>query len=436
MVCVRFIICAVFLFFFFAIRAQHPTYELIPTFTGFSNPVDLVNAGDGTGRLFVVEQDGKIKIIKNGSTLSTPFLHIDSLVRSIQSEQGLLGLAFHPEYVTNGHFFINYTDVNGDTQISRYTRDASNPDLADVHSKKLILKIVQPDVNHNGGCLRFGPDGYLYIATGDGGGGGDPSNYAQNKQSLLGKMLRIDINTAAAYGIPSNNPFVSDATTLNEIWALGLRNPWRFSFDRQTGDLWIGDVGQSNKEEIDFQPAASMGGENYGWRCYEGNDEYNLSGCSAQYTGPVFDYGRSGSTGGWSATGGLVYRGPNSCLNGYYFFADYGSGNFWTMASDFSTNRFKPNNAGSIAAFGEAEDGTLYAVSRSGTIFLIEGTTLEVSGNPISGSYYEHSGVISSDGRVGNGTTVEFVAGGGILLNPNFSVDQGATFNGLLGCLE
>jgi glucose/arabinose dehydrogenase len=198
---------------------------------------------------------------------------------SLGSERGLLGLAFDPGYLTNGYFYVNYTNTSGNTQISRFRVSSTNPNRAVKSSEKFILQVQQPFSNHNGGCTRFGPDGYLYIGMGDGGSGGDPNNNAQNPMSLLGKMLRIDVHTGDPYSIPPDNPFIDSANYRHEIWALGLRNPWRWSFDALTGDLIIGDVGQDKWEEVDFQSAASNGGENYGWRCYEGKHDYNLSGC-------------------------------------------------------------------------------------------------------------------------------------------------------------
>lgn len=443
-------VIARFLFFYFfsvltlSAQVEHPVLEIEPIYTGFDDPVDLVNAGDGSKRLFVVEQGGVIKIIQNGSTLPTPFLDIDSLVLS-GGERGLLGLAFHPNYASTGYFYINYIDNNGDTQISRYTRSTVDPNVADVGSKKLIINIEQTAPNHNGGCLRFSPiDRYLYIAMGDGGGSGDPSNNAQNRKLLLGKMLRIDINAdtdSTNYTIPSDNPFINDTSTLNEIWAIGLRNPWRFNFDRQTGDLWIGDVGQGAKEEVDFQPASSTGGENYGWRCYEGLNAYNTGGCGpmSNYRDPVFDYGRSSATGGWSISGGLVYRGNNECLQGVYVVADYGSENFWTILPNgggWSAERFKPASVNNISGFGEDEDGEIYAVSLGGTIYSINGTSLDISDDPMNPGTYTASGIIESNGVIPTGNAVVFQAGGSIILNPDFEVESGAEFSGELGCFE
>ncbi len=250
-----------------------PELELVPVATGLATPVVVTNAGDGSNRLFIVEKAGRIRIVENGTLLATPFLDIDPVVNSSGNEQGLLGLAFHPNYEGLGYFYVNYTDGSGDTVVSRFSVTPGDPNIADPGSGFEILSIVQPYSNHNGGQIEFGPDGYLYIGMGDGGSAGDPDDRAQNLAVLLGKMLRIDIDNSdppLAYRIPADNPFVDVAGAAGEIWAYGLRNPWRFSFDRTTGDLFIGDVGQNLYEEIDFQPASSTGGENWGWRCYEG----------------------------------------------------------------------------------------------------------------------------------------------------------------------
>ena len=237
--------------------------------SGLDAPVALTAPPGDTSRLFVCEQNtGRVRIIKDGSLLATPFLDVGSIASS-GGERGLLSLAFHPDYNTNGYFYINYTDNSGDTAIARYSVSASDPDVADAGSALILKTIGQDFGNHNGGQLQFGPDGYLYVGMGDGGSGDDPYNRSQDPQTLLGKILRLDVDGGVPY-VPASNPFVGDISTLDEIWALGVRNPWRFSFDRLTGDLYIGDVGQNNREEIDFQPASSPGGENYGWDCREG----------------------------------------------------------------------------------------------------------------------------------------------------------------------
>ena len=264
--------------------------KLVLYASGLRTPVCIANAGDS--RLFVADQHGYV-ILLNSLALANaqPFLDIHDRV-VYGGERGLLGIAFHPQYRSNGYFFVNYTGAGDSTHISRFKVNADNPDIADPFSERKILTIPQPYANHNGGDLHFGGDGYLYIGLGDGGSGGDPGNRAQNKKTFLGKMLRIDVDKGNPYAIPPTNPFVGDPEVLPEIWATGLRNPWRFSFDRLTHDLWIGDVGQNKYEEIDFQPASSTGGENYGWKCYEGNEAYASINCAPDVllTYPIYAY--------------------------------------------------------------------------------------------------------------------------------------------------
>ena len=356
----------------------------------FSRPTDMANAGDN--RLFVVEQDGLIKIIDgNGAVLDTPFLDIDNLVDSAtHGERGLLGLTFHPDYPNTPNFYVNYTaEGGGDTVVARFTVSATDPNLANTGSRQEILRVTQPQGNHNGGDLAFGPDGYLYIALGDGGGGGDDDpghgdvGNGQEHQTLLGKILRIDVGGAAPYTIPADNPFVTDSGALDEIWALGLRNPWRFSFDRETGDLYIADVGQSAREEVNFQQADSSGGENYGWRCYEGFNTFNTTGCgpSGSYTFPIDDYPRSNSQNpndaGTSITGGFVYRGRSyPDLLGYYLYADFISSNIWLAKQAGSNWEITPIGKlpGLVnpSTFGEGCDGELYVAGYGGSIFRIQ----------------------------------------------------------------
>jgi len=341
--------------------------------SGLSNPVCITNAGDS--RLFVVNQAGSIHIIdSNGNVSPQTYLDIQGRV-TYGGEQGLLGVAFHPQYLTNGYFYVNYIGDGDSTHISRFNVSAGDPDLADSLSEFKLLTIYQPFTNHNGGDLSFGPDGYLYIGLGDGGSGGDPGNRAQNPMEYLGKMLRIDVNQGNPYTIPPTNPFYNSPTTLGEIWALGLRNPWRFSFDRLTGDLWIADVGQNAVEEIDFQPAASTGGENYGWRCYEGNQPYNTSGCASAsaYTFPVFTYPHGDDC---SVTGGYVYRGNASFpFYGHYFYADYCSDRIWTLhyaAGNWVSDIFGQFPGNNFSTFGENAAGQLFVAGRSsGTIWRI-----------------------------------------------------------------
>ena len=333
----------------------------------FNSPVEIKNAGDE--RLFVVEKSGKIKILnQNGSVNSTPFLNIEDRVSTNANERGLLGLAFHPNYPENPFFFVNYTNNSGATTISKFSVSA-NQDIAN-DSETILLEINQPYANHNGGCINFGPDGNLYIGMGDGGSGGDPQNYSQNTESLLGKMLRINVNSGA-YSIPENNPYG------DEIWSVGLRNPWKFSFDSLNGDLWIADVGQNEFEEINMvqnNPANI----NYGWRCYEGNEPYNLSGCPDEgLTFPVSTYSHY-SSGDFkcSITGGYVYRGNQiSGLNGVYFFADYCSGEIGLLSKnendEWDMSLAFPNINGSWVTFGEDINGELYIASINGGIYKI-----------------------------------------------------------------
>jgi hypothetical protein len=285
----------------------------------------------------------------------------------------------------NRYFFVYYTNTNGDITIARYQAQALNPNQTDAASGVVLLNIPKPFSNHNGGDLNFGPDGYLYFGTGDGGSGGDPNNFAQNGLSLLGKMIRIDVNnfsTPPYYIIPADNPYVADPTVDDHIWAIGLRNPWKWSFDRNTNDMWIADVGQGNWEEVNFRSAGNTGGINYGWRCYEGNAGYNTAGCLPQssYISPIFQYAHDFATGGFSITGGNVYRGAEfPALQGFYICADYVSGNVWLINPNGSggwITRRQSGLPGSISAFGEAEDGTMYAVSLGGNVYKINVTAV------------------------------------------------------------
>ena len=299
---------------------------------GLDAPVAIENAGDD--RIFIVERNGVIKILHPNGEL-TNFLNIEVLINtSFSNERGLLGLAFHPNYASNGFFYVNYTGSGGDTRVSRFTVSA-DPDVADVTSEAILMIQDQPYANHNGGDLQFGPDGYLYIGFGDGGNFDDQDNFAQNLNTFLGKMLRIDVDNGSPYAVPGDNPFVGPDGILDEIWAIGLRNPWRYSFDALTGDLWIADVGQEIWEEINLQSSTSQGGENYGWRCYEGDAAFNTSGCSPieNYEFPVYDYSHSNNN--CSVTGGFVYRGSEMPEHyGKYFFCDYCTGTFWTLIED------------------------------------------------------------------------------------------------------
>ncbi len=359
-----------FLFSFSSANAQVVLQQFA---SGFERPCDIAHCGDS--RLFVVEQRGYIWILdKNGNKLQPPFLNIDPIVGFTGNERGLLGLAFHPNYPQTPYFYVNYTDNSGNTKVSRFSVSATNPNEADPASEQILLSFTQPFSNHNGGGVKFGPDGYLYIGSGDGGSGGDPQANGQKRTTLLGKMLRIDIDNGTPYSVPASNPFVNDASTLDEIWALGLRNPWRFSFDRVTGDLWIGDVGQDNWEEIDFQPANSPGGENYGWRCYEGDVVYNNSGCPStnELTFPVAVYANTNAI-GCSVTGGFVYRGfTNPQLYGKYLYTDYCTGRLWSITKEpngtFTNVQIADFINGQLASFGENISGELFLTGNSNGI--------------------------------------------------------------------
>lgn len=353
-------------------------FEQVGTAT-FTQPVKIASAGDN--RLFIVEQPGRIFVLQtDGTKIATPFLDITNRVGSDTSERGLLGMAFEPGDAKT--FYVNYTNKSGNTIIARYKVTGANPNLADSASEKIVLVVNQPYANHNGGDLAFGADGQLYIPLGDGGSGDDPQDRAQNLNELLGKILRIHVTGVPTYTIPTDNPFANDGNpnTRAEIWAYGLRNPWRFSFDRQTHDMWIGDVGQGAREEIDFQAANSQGGENYGWDCYEGNlfHSQRSTQCTsnpADYVAPVFDYTHGD---GSAVTGGYIYRGaryPN--LVGNYIFADFGSGNFWisTPAGQerWSTTKYAPQTGwpGNPSSFGQDANGELYVADYGGGIYHI-----------------------------------------------------------------
>ena len=326
---------------------------------GLQRPVDL--QADGSGRFFVVEKVGRIRIIENGQLLETPFLDITDRVGSNGNEQGLLGLAFHPGYQENGRFFVNYTDTRGDTVIARF-QVSSDPAVVDPGSEVPLLGIDQPFANHNGGVLAFGPDGYLYAGLGDGGSQGDPNGNAQNTGALLGKILRLDVDSADPYAVPSDNPFG------NEVWAYGFRNPWRLSFDRSTGDLYIGDVGQNQWEEIDFLASGSPGGANFGWDHREGAHDYEGGGPEGMID-PVAEY--SHPEGGCSITGGYVYRGSMPEWNGIYLYGDYCTGMIWGLIQIDGgwQNQLLFDVDVTITSFGQDENGEVYLISDNGGIF-------------------------------------------------------------------
>lgn len=369
-------------------RAQIPSDIDTELVTAATYNVGIRHAGDGSGRKFIIGQEGDIRIIDgNDNVLATPFLDINTKVNSGGSEQGLLGLAFHPDYSNNGYFFVNYTKSgtnSGDTIIERYQVSKGDPDVADPNSGTVLMRIIQDYGNHNGGNIHFGSDGYLYIGMGDGGSAGDPEDRAQDLGSALGKMLRIDVDNNDApqhaapgsfsdpscpqdsnqYAIPDDNPFANTQGACPEIWSYGLRNPWRWSFDRQTGDMYIGDVGQYNYEEVSFQPANSMGGEHYGWNCREGLHSYDGGAdCGANpppMVDPIIEYTQGG--GRCAVTGGYVYRGPINSLQGKYLYADYCSGQIWLydVNGNSSTEWTSHGATGLISSFGEDEEGNLY----------------------------------------------------------------------------
>ena len=374
--------------------SQGAFVQRVPVTAGLSNPVGAVNAGDGSGRLFIVQQTGQIRIWNGTQLLATPFLDLSATIGSCGSgcgERGLLGLAFHPSYTTNGFFYVYYARLtDGQIVVARYHVSA-NPNVADAASALQILTIAhssQP--NHNGGQLAFGPDGYLYIGVGDGGGGGDPFENGQNTNTLLAKLLRVDVNqdgfptdSARNYAIPPTNPFAAGGGAA-EVWAYGLRNPWRFSFDRTTHDLYIGDVGQNAWEEVDFQPAGSAGGQNYGWDCREGANPYNDTSdevnhppifnadCPGHiFTEPVLQYDHSL---GCSITGGFVYRGQptSSLLTGNYLYGDFCSGRIWrgipAGGGTFTSQQLPVPTTANFTSFGQGENGRIYLVYSSGSL--------------------------------------------------------------------
>ncbi len=339
-------------------------YEWKEIVSGLERPVDVKFANDGSSRLFIIEKSGRIRIYQNGQLLDTPFLDITDRVNDSSNEMGLLGLTFSPDYEQNGYFYVNYTGDGGNTRISRFQANGS---LADPNSETVLLLVNQPFPNHNGGSLAFGPDGYLYAGLGDGGLAGDPFKNGQNTTVMLGKILRIDVNNGDPYAIPSDNPFG------NEVWAYGLRNPWRISFDRATGDLWIGDVGQGDWEEIDYLPAGSQGGANFGWSIMEGNHGYDGDAQPGLIL-PVAEYSHADTYGGCSVTGGYVYRGTAMPeWNGVYLYGDYCYGYVWGLiSSDGSWQNQRLFDTGfNITSFGQDESGEIYLASDNGNIYIL-----------------------------------------------------------------
>ena len=357
--------------------------QLTEIASGLKRPLYVTHAGDGSNRLFVVEKVGKIWIIEKGEQQAQPFLDVSSLItpeaRRRLPEQGLLGLAFHPDYQTSGQFYINYIDHNNGTVVSRYQVSPDNPNLADASSGQIIFRHVQPSRAHNGGHMAFGPDGYLYISLGDGQRPGDLLGFGQNTLVLLGSILRIDVDGGLPYAIPADNPFAGDARGLDEIWAYGLRNVWRFSFDRYSGDMYLADVGDSQWEEVNFQPADSRGGENYGWNVREGSHPFSdlrlYTGQFANYVAPFAEYSHAL---GCAVVGGYVYRGAALAdLQAVYLFGDYCSGRVWASWRDsqlqWHTSEFLDVGF-QISSFGEDEQGELYIVDYGGLVYRLDPT--------------------------------------------------------------
>jgi glucose/arabinose dehydrogenase len=348
--------------------------QLVEVAAGLASPVYLT-APSGDSRLFVVELPGRIRVIKAGALLPQPFLDITAKVAS-GGERGFLSVAFHPGYATNGYFYVNYTDLAGDTRIERYRVGTANPDVADAASAQLVLGVAQPYANHNGGLVLFGPDGMLYVGMGDGGSGGDPHNNGQSKATLLGKLLRLDVDNAgtAPYAVPPSNPFVGEAGSRGEIWALGLRNPWRFAFDRAAGTLYVADVGQNSREEINVV-AATRAGVNYGWKVMEGSACFGAATCNSQgLERPVAEYTHDE---GCSVTGGFVYRGQSiPGIVGHYFYSDYCSGFLrsfrYADGAAVEQRAWGAGDVGPVLSFGEDAARELYVLSANGRVYRLE----------------------------------------------------------------
>lgn len=352
--------------------------------SGFASPLEFVQNPVNDGIQYVLQQGGAIRVIQNGSVLATNFMQLTGI--STGGERGLLGMALDPDFANNRRFYLDYTNSAGNTVIARFTM-ANNMLTAPTSSQEILMTIAQPFSNHNGGCLRLGPDGYLYIAMGDGGSGGDPFGNGQDKNTLLGKLLRIDVSPNTGFAIPADNPFVGVAGARDEVWAYGLRNTWKYTFDEGpcgTNGIFLADVGQNAREEINYEPAGVAGGRNYGWNCREGLASF--SGCTPpageSFTDPIFDYTHSV---GFSITGGYMYRGAEMVHNrGRYFFADFVTNRLWSLAIDFDTMSGEATASdliqhsipgiSSIAGFGRDADGELYILSFNGNIYRINGT--------------------------------------------------------------
>lgn len=437
---VKKIIIALF-FAFTDVLGQSPSIRLTEVADGFTTIVDIEHAGDD--RLFIVD-NLKIKIFINGQTLVTPFLDFTGRA------EWIMAVCFHPNYSSNGYFYLKYKDLGANCVISRFQVEASNPNLANLSSEQVLLSY--PDWGgHEGGDMDFGKDGYLYTTTGDGARGargdiGDEFGYAQNMSSVKGKMIRIDVNsTTQNYTIPPSNPYQNPNDGIpDEIIAAGLRNPWKWSFDRQTGDLWIGDVGQDDYEEVSFAAFGTFENRNYGWSCYEGNMPHIVQNCNAgaiSYTMPIIEYAGYNNNGNLpaSVTGGYVYRGSSiPALNGYYVYADYNSGRFWTLKINPNgslTNEEKGVLLGFVTTFGEDKDGELY-VATFNKFFKITVpcvANLNVDYSITSNQSLAASNSIVANNAISNNSKVVFQAGKFIELNPGFKVDNGSVFRTNIG---
>lgn len=357
-----------------ALAQEAPAVTLTPFVENISRPVGIVNAADGSDRLFIVTQGGPIYVIQDGE--QSTFLDLTARISGDvneggYTERGVLGLVFSPTFAEDGRFYVNYSGPQGETIVSRFTVLADDPNQGDLDSEEVLLEVAQPFPNHNGGAMAFGPDGYLYLSLGDGGAGGDPLGSGQKLDTLLGKILRLDVSGETGYTVPDSNPFVGINSAKPEIWAFGLRNVWRFSFDRDTGDFWLADVGQGEMEEVNFQPADSQGGENYGWSAFEGTLVYNDAINAPNAVLPVLEY-RHGDD-GCSITGGYVYRGtaiPD--LVGQYLYGDFCSGKIWAASPHEDgtwTTTVLLNADFPVSSFGEDEAGELYVANHDGTVY-------------------------------------------------------------------
>lgn len=443
-------IIILFFLLFSSYLSSQVDLNLVEVASGFNAPVAIANANDGSDRLFVVEQAGVIKIldiVNDFTILPTDFLDISGRVRS-GGERGLLGLSFHPDFPNTPHFYVNYTFEEGGqlkTKIERYSLSA-DPNIADANSNLQILEVDQPYSNHNAGDLKFGPDGYLYVTMGDGGAANDPDSLSQNVTNLLGSLLRVDVDVddfpldaKKNYGIPANNPFVTNPDFASEIWAYGLRNPWRISFDRETGDLFIADVGQNEIEEVNKQLSTSTGGENYGWSCKEGTVVQNYNLClPGPLTDPVFEYQHNL---GRSITGGFVYRGNAfSNLIGYYIFTDFSTGNYWLLNTNDLNDVTRVNLTSGISSFGESEAGELYVAKlSSGRIFRVVDLNEcpeDIIVTNHDESFFSSNNSITSDVPIDVNDSIVYISPS-IEAEPPFLVSQTAQFTALsITCLE